>query len=378
MMSVDDVVPVDVAAEFREIAGAEHVVIYETRPSSCVPVAATDRRTYPDLALRGPLARWPRVNRDVLRLPERDDVLGDASSAERRFVTEAPVRASVPLLADRDLVGLIVLIDTRPGWRMTDAAAGALLFAARQRAVQWRNARGTRDAISRARAEHRSQQLSVAGELAASTAHEVRNPLAAIRSMVQYVRDVDPAAEERARLLADVLEEVDRVDRTVGNLLQLTRPWPAERALVDTGDVLTRAVEFIQPYARRRQVRLLAPVIADIGTVVGDANELRRVFVNVLLNACQACDAGGEVSMSAGVVVSEQGSHFEIVIRDTGHGIAAADLSRVCEPFFTTKAEGTGLGLAISRDLLQRLGGALALESTPGIGTAVTVRLPLA
>ena len=378
VMSLQDFLPAGLVAEFRDAACAEQAVIYEARRTGCVPIAATTSGSYPDLALHGPLARWPRVNGEVLRLPERADVLDDASSDERQFVARAFVRACVPLLVQRDLVGLVVLIDQRPRWQLTDDGVNALLVAARKWAPKWRNAQGTRDAISRARAEYRSQQLSVAGELAASTAHEVRNPLAAIRSMVQFVRDVEPPDEERRRLLADVLEEVDRVDRTVGNLLQLTKPQPTQHALVDPGELLSRAIEFIHPYARKRDVRLLAPALSDPGGVVGDAGELRQVFVNLLLNACQACEPGGEVFTSAGITVSDQGSYTEIVIRDTGHGIAPADLARVCEPFFTTKAEGTGLGLAICRDLVQRFGGSIAIASTPGIGTEVTVRLPLA
>jgi signal transduction histidine kinase len=219
--------------------------------------------------------------------------------------------------------------------------------------------------------------LSVAGELAATAAHEIRNPLAAIRSLVQFVKDVWPPAEERSQLLGEVLEEVDRVDRTVGNLLQLSRPQATRQDVLDLADVLTRSVQFIAPYARKRQLQLSAPAITGTLSVVGDPHELRQVIVNVLLNACQACAPGGEIVATARTVPVEDAPWAEISIRDTGHGVAAADLARVFDPFFTTKPDGTGLGLAICREVLHRHHGTITLTSTPGAGSDVILRLPL-
>jgi len=378
-LSASTGISVDLAATFQDIAAVQDVVVYEARAaqSLCYPIEFTTAGPYPALPLRGPLARWCRVNDEILHLPQQANIVDDATAEETSFVNLAPVRACVPLLANRTLVGLVVFIDARPSWDLPDERAQAVMTSARQWAPQWRNARGTYEAISRARAEYRSQQLGVAGELAASAAHEIRNPLAAIRSLVQFVRDTEPLADDRARLLGEVLEEVDRVDRTVGGLLELSRRQTVQHEVLDLAAILSRAVEFIAPYARKRQLQLDVPTTDGPLDVVGDPHELRQVFVNVLLNACQACQPGGHIDTFARTVGIDDVPHAEIVVRDTGHGITAANLAQVFDPFFTTKPEGTGLGLAICRDVLRRHHGTIAITARPGGGTGGGLQVPL-
>lgn len=375
-------IPRLVAAQLREIAGAQGAVFYDVRDTrpSCVPLEYTGPAC-PELPKRGSLVRWLRVNGEVLRLPERREILDDASDEERAFATSRCVRAGVPLVADRALVAAVFLLDERPSWHLPDARADELATSARQWALGWRDATRRDAVMARARAEYRSQQLSVAGELAASTAHEVRNPLAAIRSIVQFVRDSDPDASERAQLLGDVIEEVDRIDRTVGGLLHLSRPHPTERQLINLDEMVTRAAHFIAPYARKKSVQIDAPAAAAGLSVFGDPHELRQVFVNVLLNACQACNTGGRVAVTTRIAEETEASRdrrtAEVIVADTGHGISPETLARVFDAFYTTKPDGTGLGLATCREILQRHDGAISLNSRIDVGTEVTIRMPI-
>lgn len=371
--------PGDLASKCRDIASSEAAVVYEARGDQdhCYPVEFTRPGDYPELPLRGPLARWPRVNGQVLQFPSQSDVLEGASPTELQLIEQQGVRACAPMLAGGSLVGLVLILDSRQDWQLPSERSLALLATARQLAPRWRNFRGVNVAIARARAEYRSQQLSVAGELAASAAHEIRNPLSAVRSLVQFVRDTEPTKEDQERLLGNVLEEVDRVNRTVGNLLHLARPQTTLQTAVDLKEVLYNAIEFIEPYARKRKVRLNPLDGVGRPIVVGDPHELRQVLVNILLNACQACVPGGEVWESVAVITVASVQSVEITIRDNGQGIEAADVANVCEPFFTTKTEGTGLGLAICKDVMRRHHGHISVTSARGKGTSVLLRLPM-
>lgn len=374
-------IPVLVIAKCREICGAESAVFYgvsDTRATSTA-VEQTGALTCPALPRRGPLLRWLRVNGEIVRFPEQSELLNGASDQERAFVAGGNVRAGLPLLVDGRLVGVVFLCDSRTDWQLAPHRAEVLTKNARQWALGWLDATRRQDVLTRSRAEYRSQQLSAAGELAASTAHEIRNPLAAIRSLVQLVRDADTPLDDEKQLLTEVIEEVDRIDRTVGGLLQLSRPHAPRRENVDAGAVVARAVQFIEPYSRRRQITLSAPPHAHVLPVLADPNELRQVFVNVLLNACQACSPGARIHLCIRSEKFDDGRNVvRVSVTDTGHGMSAETLSRIFETFYTTKTDGTGLGLAICRDMVEQHGGTISVASQIGEGTTVTIELPQA
>jgi two-component system sensor histidine kinase AtoS len=271
------------------------------------------------------------------------------------------------LFAD-GLTGIVLLLHRRP--QISVAAAAQMLATASGVAARYRELRRQHEREARERRAYRSQQLSTAGQMAASVAHEVRNPLAAIRSIAQLVRDVELPPDRRRQLLTDVVGEVDRLDGSVSGLLTLARPHQTVRELVDLAAVATQSGSLLAALARRREVTLevTAPVTA---WMLGDQRELKQALLNVLLNALEACGPGAAVSLRVHFP-ADQVSRVAVEVTDTGSGMTPEQAARAFEPFFTTKAAGTGLGLSVTREIVERMGGEIALSSAAGAGTTVT------
>jgi signal transduction histidine kinase len=218
--------------------------------------------------------------------------------------------------------------------------------------------------------------LAAVGEFAASLAHEIRNPLTAIQVDLQMVEErLSPQELETRELQARALAELRRLDRTVAGVLQAARSGKVANATVDLLATLHAAARAAAPALEQAGARCeLPPEDAARLEVKGDADALEQLFLNLLLNAAQAVATGGCVAVR---VRSEDG-FAQITIRDDGVGIPAADLERVFEPLYTTRAGGAGLGLAIARRLAEAHGGSIGLASTPEDGTSASVRIPLA
>lgn len=362
-----------VAGTLKRLAGAAGVAFLERSGEAKYVCTFASVKSADSIDARGSLARWLRVNAEVLILRDRPDVLPYLSPEERGALEQIGCDACVPLVFDGSLLAVVLLsgTDDLEGLRRHSSLIAG--FAARA-APPWHRVIRSEELNARHEALGRSHRLGVAGQLAASVAHEVRNPLAAIRSLVQFAKDTPVDAKERESILSDVLEEVDRIDQTVSAMLQLSQPSTADRRKVDLNDLVQSVFRFVRAYAQKRGLSIrVESTDADV-QVAGDDRELRQVVTNLFLNACQACVEGGLV---VGMVRNGPEARWaEVEIRDTGCGIPEDQLARVLDPFFTTKPQGTGLGLPYCRDVAERHGGSIAIRSTPGAGTAVIVRLP--
>lgn len=218
----------------------------------------------------------------------------------------------------------------------------------------------------------RMEKLAVLGEFATSIAHEIRNPLAAIKTSVQALsrREKDL---KRTQLLNDMEGEIDRLARVVSELLDFGRPRPPLPGAVAMHELFRRISANIGPEARKRGLHFSAQGNPNL-EVWADPDHLQQIILNLALNAVQATPSGGTVVLRA----SEAGKQVAIEVRDTGCGIPAELLVRVSDPFFTTKTKGVGLGLSISRQLCELNGGSLSIDSAPGYGTVIRILLPLA
>jgi len=214
----------------------------------------------------------------------------------------------------------------------------------------------------------RAERLKTLGQMAAGMAHEVKNPLAAVRSAAQML---DSRVEGRdADLTRIILSEVDRLNRVVNDFLNYARPAPLRRGPLHLSRVVGTCVELLssQMAGQGREVSRSWP--EDEARVQGDANLLRQVFLNLLLNATQAAHRSI-------VITGEQtGREVRVRVTDDGPGIPPDKLKHVFEPFYTTRPGGTGLGLAIARRIVAEHGGRIELVSEPDKGTTATVVLP--
>jgi len=219
----------------------------------------------------------------------------------------------------------------------------------------------------------RNQHLASLGSLAAGVAHEIRNPLSSIKGFATYFRDRYRDNPEDEKTAGIMIQEVDRLNRVISQLLDYARPMTMQRQEVSIQDIIRHALRMIETQAREKGITLQSDLPAEIPAAGIDADRMKQVFLNLYLNALGAMEDGGLLSV---VLAELPGEHIRIEIRDTGVGIAPEDLGRIFDPYFTTKPSGTGLGLAIVQKIVDAHGGEIQVESTPGQGTTVTILLP--
>ena len=228
----------------------------------------------------------------------------------------------------------------------------------------------------------RKQWLATLGELSAGMAHEVRNPLAALSGAMQVLRkDLSPG-DSNQPLLDLALRETERLNGIVSDFLLYARPRRLNLQPCDANDVVEETVRMLQqtaPYDKSVTfVRRLS--LAGVTTLL-DPDLMRQVCWNLGLNACQAMPQGGTLTVSTRRLSDSadggEGESVEIVFEDTGSGIPESDLEKIFFPFFTTKEGGTGLGLALVHQVMVEHRGSVSVESNPGQGTRVRLRLPV-
>ena len=219
-----------------------------------------------------------------------------------------------------------------------------------------------------------SQQEAAAavGGFAASLAHEVRNPLSAVRLDLERAREAVPSDDRAAALIDRALQQIERLDATVSGSLRIARSGNVPLVALDIRDPINGAVAAARPEFAARDARLDVAISPDALMVHGNGTALEQLLLNLLLNAAAALPAQGSASVEARRIDDA----VEITIRDNGCGIRPEELDSVFDPFFTTREDGTGLGLTIVRRIADAHGAELSIESQPGLGTTVRLRVP--
>lgn len=217
------------------------------------------------------------------------------------------------------------------------------------------------------------------GEVAASIAHEIRNPLTVIGSYVQLIRmdTVRPSEDHLER----IEKELGRLTRLMHHLMRLAAPPPNLLMLMDMNQLAEEALGLIRPKANVQKIQVLTHLASPAPRMSGDPDQMVQLLLNLFLNACQAMPEGGRLEVTTASVPSPEAGEanwIEILIQDNGVGIPAEILPRIFEPFFTTRrqSEGTGLGLAVVRKIVDSLGGRVTVESEVGVGTVFRLLLP--
>ncbi|MGE0432874.1 MAG: nitrogen regulation protein NR(II) [Planctomycetota bacterium] len=227
-------------------------------------------------------------------------------------------------------------------------------------------------------AARRKEWLARIGELASIIAHEVRNPLAAIRGALQIIERRLPDGSDEREVAGEVIERVDALNSMVTDLLAYARPKPPAPTEVPLHDLLDDTIRHVRRDPDAAGITI--DLACDPMTVRADSPQLVRLFSNLLHNAVQALQGReGDRRVAVSVVPSSDSSDsVDVCVADNGPGVPAAMRSTIFEPFFSTRHRGTGLGLAIASRVIDAHGGSLTLEDTPGGGATFRVRLPLA
>jgi signal transduction histidine kinase len=225
-------------------------------------------------------------------------------------------------------------------------------------------------------------KLATLGELSASLAHELNNPLFTVGLQIEAMQAQLAAGDSQRAALQVIDGEVKRMARLVANLLQFSRRSSRQISTLDVRDELTNTLELMAFHLRHRHIQA-ATEFGPAPLIQADREQLRQVFLNLFTNAADAMPQGGTLTVRtwAGTSGTEATTPrlAWIEISDTGEGIRPEVLGRVWEPFYTTKAEGkgTGLGLGICRRIVEEHGGTIELESRPGQGTRARLKLPV-
>jgi len=376
-----------IAGRFLELARCESVLFCEFQQAEAgyvVTSVAGRALTSPPPVLpsRGHVVQWLQVNEETLRLPDDRGAHEYLEPDERALLTNLGVRACLPLLSISRLAGILLLVSTKPSWQLRRGDLELLLACGRQAGLACETVGRHGEELARVNSLQQAQRLAVAGQLAAAVAHEIRNPLTAIRSTMQFALTSERPWEQKKQLLQEIVAEVDRIEKTVSSVLSLARPAQLEVADLDLGGIVEEAILLVEPYGDGRGVTMVRRLFDRPLIVQGDPRELRIVFVNILMNACQATESGGTVTIHSDKLtltdaLGHQAPSAEIDITDTGSGMTAEMRDKAFEPFVTSKKTGTGLGLSICLDIVSRHAGQIRLTSEVGRGTTVAVRIPL-
>jgi two-component system, NtrC family, sensor histidine kinase HydH len=216
-----------------------------------------------------------------------------------------------------------------------------------------------------------NETLAVIGEMSAAVAHGIRNPLASIRSSAELIQGGDLAQANVASV--DIVAQSDRLEAWVRELLAYTRPLDEASTAVPLQPLVARCLEAFEREMQRRDIRSQTALAANLPAVRGNALLLGQVLSSVLANAIEALDHNGQISVR-GEWAPDQ-ALVTLSVEDSGPGMSAAQLARAGKPFHTTKPRGLGVGLALARRVMERFGGRLEIDSTPGRGTTVRLHM---
>jgi two-component system NtrC family sensor kinase len=297
----------------------------------------------------------------------------------------------VPLVLRDKAVGAIEVVNKLEGHFTEDdltllSSIAASLAIAIDNARLYTEIKGFAEELARSQAQLvQSAKLAATGKLAASIAHEINNPLQAVQSCIYLVADGIGDADPDKQYLDIAREELDRISKIVGRMVDFYRPSEGERKPTEVNSLLKNILTLMGKQVQQSQVTVNTNLPSNLPLIMATADHLKQVFFNMILNALEAMPEGGELYVATRPVRSrvetiggeKEEDFVQLEFTDTGVGIAPELMDNIFDPFYTTKTKGTGLGLSISYDIIERHGGQMKVESTVGKGTTFLINLPV-
>jgi PAS domain S-box-containing protein len=220
-----------------------------------------------------------------------------------------------------------------------------------------------------------TEHLATLGELSAGLAHEIKNPLAGIKGAIDVMRDALPTTDVHREILGDVIHEVNRINKTVQDLLNYAKPRPPSHASIEFPMLVSRMVAIARAHPKHRAITIEVRQLNEIPEFTGDEMQLEQVIINLLLNAQNAVKSGGRIDIISSYDPSA--ALIRIEVNDNGQGIPEEIRKKIFQPFFTTRTDGSGLGLATCLKNVQYHGGVIEARSEADHGTSFIVTIPL-
>lgn len=216
-------------------------------------------------------------------------------------------------------------------------------------------------------------RLASLGELAAGLAHEIRNPLAGIKTSTQVLANRTEQNDANVLLFDKIISEIDRMNKLITDLLNFAKPPASRLEKRDITKIIRESAKFLEEHFRKCKVNITFNFPLKEYFVLVDGYQMKQIFLNLFMNAIKAMPEGGRIS----VYIAAKGDFIEIYVRDTGKGISQENLPRIFDPFFTTDPKGTGLGLSVVQKLVIQNGGEIDVKSELNKGTTFCIKLPV-
>jgi signal transduction histidine kinase len=365
--------------KIREFSPSPKLVllVYDSDTDRFAPVASFNTTADEALAFSFPrdsrLAKWLKVNESYLEIPRQSGVLAYLGRKETDMLGSLGIEMCFPLMSMNRLIG-ILLVGSKPRRKpFTRTEISFISSLLPQASIALENALLFKEQRERLRRMSRADKLATVGELAAGAAHEIRNPMTAIRSSLQYLA-TKTTDETSQKLVASALQETKRIDKIVSALLSFSRPSEIVKERYDLRETINESLELISFQAKTQKIAISRNFLAVPLFIRADRAQLKQLFLNIFLNAIQAMPEGGTLNIEA---MTKDERKAVIAVSDTGDGIPEENIDRIFDPFFTTKVGGTGLGLSICYNIVRSHQGEIEVKSKIDQGTTILIHLPL-
>jgi signal transduction histidine kinase len=302
---------------------------------------------------------------------------------EQEKITQLNVELIYPLKVMNHISGAVFLENKTDGAAFVKEEIELLSLIFNQAAFAIEHASLYELQKDRIRKMYRTDRLATLGELAAGAAHEIRNPLTSIRSAIQYLSKDFNKDSGKSTLIAEIINEVERINKILQGLLSFSRPSKLNVSEINLETLINQVLILIASSIQKHRIDVQYEYFSENDYIQGDMEQLKQVFLNIFLNAIDAMSENSEglprsliIGIEKGRAIDARKNYLIINIEDSGKGIESKDLENIFNPFFTTKEEGTGLGLAISYGIINSHEGEIEVTSEIGKGSCIRLKLP--
>ena len=374
----------NIVAKVKQICPVESVYIFLLDENTGKFKQQNEAKNKPvTLTNRSRLISWLSVNEKHLIISRHPDIVSYFPPEEQEIIRQLGAELIFPLKIMNQINGTIFLGMKTDGAPFTEQELNLLSILINQATFAIEHASLYEQQTERLKKMYRTDRLATLGELAAGAAHEIRNPLTAIRSTIQYLSKDFSADPVKSEMVTELISEVERINKIVQGLLSFARPSDLNTSDINIEQLINQTLLLVTNTLRKQNVEVEFEYFTDNTTIQGDAEQLKQVFLNIILNAVEAMGKNPPersrtliISIEKGTPINTHSRYLIISFEDNGKGIEQKNIENVFNPFFTTKEEGTGLGLAICYGIINRHEGEIEVKSVPDKGTCINIKLP--
>lgn len=374
----------NIVAKVKQICPVESVYIFLLDENTGKFKQQNEAKNKPvTLTNRSRLISWLSVNEKHLIISRHPDIVSYFPPEEQEIIRQLGAELIFPLKIMNQINGTIFLGKKTDGAPFTEQELNLLSILINQATFAIEHASLYEQQTERLKKMYRTDRLATLGELAAGAAHEIRNPLTAIRSTIQYLSKDFSADPVKSEMVTELISEVERINKIVQGLLSFARPSDLNTSDINIEQLINQTLLLVTNTLRKQNVEVEFEYFTDNTTIQGDAEQLKQVFLNIILNAVEAMGKNPPersrtliISIEKGTPINTHSRYLIISFEDNGKGIEQKNIENVFNPFFTTKEEGTGLGLAICYGIINRHEGEIEVKSVPDKGTCMNIKLP--